>query len=79
MRILRTKVNTDLVGKVVNLASRSAKFRDEIGLSEKYPDDGGLFESAAEASDTIANDYENGDFSHAMSRILELADKANPF
>ena len=75
----RTKVNTDLVGKVVNLASRSAKFVNEIGLSEKYPDDGGLFESAAEASDSIANDYENGDFSHAMRRILELADKANPF
>ena len=75
----RTKVNTDLVGKVVNLASRSAKFVSEIGLSEKYPDDGGLFESAAETSDTIANDYENGDFSHAMRKILELADKANPF
>ena len=75
----RTKVNTDLVGKVVNLASRSAKFVSEIGLSENYPNDGGLFESAVEASDTIANDYENGDFSHAMRRILELADKANPF
>jgi len=37
-----TKVNADLVGKVVNLASRSAKFVKDVGLSKTYPDDGGL-------------------------------------
>ena len=37
------KVNSDLVGKVVNLASRTAKFVEATGLSAKYPDDGGLF------------------------------------
>ena len=37
------KVNADLVGKVVNLASRTAKFVETTGLSTKYPDDGGLF------------------------------------
>ena len=37
------KVNADLVGKVVNLASRTAKFVESTGLSTKYPDDGGLF------------------------------------
>ncbi len=75
----RMKVNTDLIGKVINLASRSAKFISKTGLSSTYPDDGGLFKEAAEMSESIAQDYENGDFSHAMRRIIELADKANPF
>ena len=47
------KVNTDLVGKVVNLASRSAKFVQKTGLSPEYPDDGGLFKEAAKAADSI--------------------------
>ena len=37
---LVSKVNSDLVGKIVNLASRSAKFVETTGLSAKYPDDG---------------------------------------
>ena len=39
-----TKVNSDLVGKVVNLASRTAKFVQNDLLSAAYPDDSGLFE-----------------------------------
>ena len=74
-----SKVNSDLVGKVINLASRSAKFVKETGLSTNYPDDGGLFESAASAGDEIAIAYENCDYNKAMRLILELADKANPF
>ena len=73
------KVNSDLVGKVVNLASRTAKFISEIGLSAAYPDDGGLFESAAAAGDQIADAYENCEFNKAMRLIMELADQANPF
>ena len=73
------KVNSDLVGKVVNLASRTAKFAGAVGLSDKYPDDGGLFAEFATAGDPIAEAYEAGDFSKAMRQILELADKANPF
>ena len=41
------KINSDLVGKVVNLASRTAKFVADRGLSPVYPDDGGLFAQAA--------------------------------
>ena len=74
-----TKVNADLVGKIVNLASRSAKFVKDIGLSEVYPDDGGLFESAAAAGHEIAAAYENCEYNRAMRSILELADRANPF
>ena len=73
------KVNTDLVGKVVNLASRSAKFVKDCGLSASYPDDGGLFEAAAAEGEAIAAAYEACDYSHAMRRILDLADKANPY
>ncbi|MCH2597815.1 MAG: methionine--tRNA ligase [Pirellulales bacterium] len=74
-----TKVNTDLVGKVVNLASRTAKFVQEIGLAEAYPDDGGLFQQGAEAGSAIADAYEACDFNRAMRLIMELADRANPY
>ncbi len=73
------KVNSDLVGKVVNLASRSAKFVKDTGLSATYPDDGGLFEYAANAGDQIADAYERCEYRKAMRLILELADRANPF
>ncbi|TWT47267.1 methionine--tRNA ligase [Botrimarina hoheduenensis] len=74
-----TKVNTDLVGKVVNLASRSAKFVEKTGLSAKYPDDGGLFAAGAAAATEIAAAYERTDYSQAMRLIMALADRANPF
>jgi methionyl-tRNA synthetase len=73
------KANADLVGKVVNLASRAARFAETSGLSPTYPDDGGLFARAAAAGDDIAQAYEEGDFSRAMRLIMELADRANPY
>jgi methionyl-tRNA synthetase len=73
------KINSDLVGKVVNLASRSAKLVGDVGLSEVYPDDGGLFSEAAAAGDRIAEAYENCDYNRAMRLIMELADKANVY
>jgi methionyl-tRNA synthetase len=73
------KVNADLVGKVVNLASRTAKFAQTTGLSKVYPDDGGLFEHAAKAGAQIAEAYEACDNAKAMRLIMELADRANPF
>lgn len=73
------KNNADLVGKVVNLASRCAKFVHATGLSAEYPWDGGLFQQAAEAGDAIAAAYEEGDYGRAMRLIMELADRANPY
>ena len=73
------KVNTDLVNKVVNLASRTAKFVESSGLSPKYPDDGGLFAAAAKAGDAIRAAYEATDYSKAMRIIMGLADAANPY
>ncbi len=73
------RVNSDLVGKVVNLASRTAKFVETLGLSAEYPEDGGLFVHFAERGEEIAEAYENGDFGKAMRMIMELADQANPY
>lgn len=73
------KVNSDLVGKVVNLASRSAKFVEKLGLSQTYPDDGGLFEQAAAVGEEIADAYEHCDYNRAMRLVLECADRANPY
>ncbi|HTU25202.1 MAG TPA: methionine--tRNA ligase, partial [Pirellulales bacterium] len=71
------KVNSDLVGKVVNLASRTAKFVRSIGLSERLVDEGGLFAAAAAAGEEIAACYEACDYARAMRTIMLLADKAN--
>jgi len=73
------KVNSDLVGKVVNLASRTAKFIQAVGLSETYPEDGGLFSSAAAAGEKIAESYENCDYNSAMREIMVLTDRANKY
>jgi methionyl-tRNA synthetase len=73
------KVNADLVGKVVNLASRSARFVQDLGLSATYPDDGGLFAHAARLGDDIAAAYDDCDFNRAMRLVMELADRANPY
>jgi methionyl-tRNA synthetase len=73
------KINSDLVGKVVNLASRTAKFVQSTGLSKIYPDDGGLFAQAAAAGVEISAAYENCDYARAMRLIMELADRANPY
>jgi methionyl-tRNA synthetase len=73
------KINSDLVGKVVNLASRTAKFVHQVGLSAEYPDDGGRFERAAALGDEIADAYENLEYNKAMRLIVSIADDANPF
>jgi methionyl-tRNA synthetase len=74
-----TKINSDLVGKIVNLASRTAKFVDTSGLSATYPEDGGLFNEVAAAGDEIADAYEACDYNRAMRTIMALADKANQY
>ncbi len=73
------KVNSDLVGKVVNLASRTARFVKDSGLSAAYPDDGGLFREAAARGEEIAEAYEACDFARAMRSVMALADRANEY
>jgi methionyl-tRNA synthetase len=73
------KVNSDLVGKVVNLASRTARWLESTGLSPSYPDDGGLFAQAVADGGEIAAAYEEGDFARAMRAIMLAADRANAY
>jgi methionyl-tRNA synthetase len=75
------RVNSDLVGKVVNIASRCAGFinkRFDNRLSEKLEDED-LFASFSAQSDAIAQCYERRQFSHAIRQISELADRANQY
>jgi len=74
-----SRVNADLVGKVVNLASRTARLAQSTGLSASYPDDGGLFAAGAALSDEIANAYETCDYGRAMRTVMKLADRANEY
>lgn len=73
------RVNSDLVGKVVNLASRSARFVADTGLSETYPDDEGLYAAGVAAGEEIAKAYECFDTAKAMRIVMGLADKANEY
>ena len=73
------KVNGDLVGKIVNLASRTARFVEASGLAAKYPDDGGRFAAAAAAGEEIATAYDACDYNRAMRSIMALADHANKY
>jgi methionyl-tRNA synthetase len=74
-----TKVNSDLVGKVANLASRTARWLEATGLSPNYPDDGGLFATAAADAEAIAEAYEACDFARAMRLVMQAADRANAY
>ncbi len=76
---LELKINSDLVGNVVNIASRTAKFARETGLSEIYPDDGGLFQQAADSAEDIAAAYEQCDFGKATKLIMEGGYRANKY
>ncbi|MBX3441510.1 MAG: methionine--tRNA ligase [Planctomyces sp.] len=75
----RNKINSDLVGKVVNIASRCARLLAGRSLSAAYPEDGGLFREGAAASERIAAAYENCDYNQAMREIMLLADRANQY
>jgi methionyl-tRNA synthetase len=73
------RVNADLVGKVVNLVSRTARLVQSSGLSALYPDDGGLFAASAAQAEEIAGAYESCDYGRAMRSVMKLADRANEY
>ncbi|MFM9268675.1 methionine--tRNA ligase [Halomonas elongata] len=75
------RVNSDLVGKVVNIASRCAGFIKKLGggkLSAHCAEPQRLARFIA-AGDEIAEHYEAREFGRAMRRIMELADEANTY
>ncbi len=77
----QSRVNSDLVGKVVNIASRSAGFISKRfdGRLASQLDDPALYRTLAEAAPVIAQAYEARDFGRAMREIMLLADKANQY
>jgi methionyl-tRNA synthetase len=74
------RVNSDLVGKVVNIASRTAKFIQKSGgvLSSNIADEE-LWQKFVDADSVIADLYENREFAKAMREIMALADLANEY
>ncbi|XGA78697.1 methionine--tRNA ligase [Halomonas sp. CH40] len=75
------RVNSDLVGKVVNIASRCAGFVKKLGDSQLSANcaEPQMLARFIAAGDEIADDYEAREFSRAMRRIMELADEANTY
>jgi methionyl-tRNA synthetase len=73
------KVNSDLVGKVVNIASRCAGFihkgnAGQMLAADPQPE---LWQAFQDATADIAAAYESRDFARAMREIMALADRAN--
>jgi len=75
------RVNSDLVGKVVNIASRCAKFitKGNDGVLSADIADEALWQQVAGAADSIANHYENREFGKAIREIMAQADAANEY
>ncbi len=75
------RVNSDLVGKVVNIASRCASFISKKfdGMLSTNIDDQALADEVMNAGDSIAAHYENREFGRAMREIMALADKVNEY
>ena len=75
------RVNSDLVGKLVNIASRCAgfiskRFAGKLADELAAPD---LFAEFTAASETIAQHFEAREYSKAMRLIMALADRANRY
>ena len=75
------RVNSDLIGKVVNIASRCAgflrkKFDNQMSDTCAEPE---LVQSFIGAGDEIAALYEAREFNRAMREIIALADRANQY
>jgi len=75
------KVNADLVGKVVNIASRCAsfiskKFNGTLSANLAEPE---LFAEFIAQGDSIAASFEEREYARAIRDIMALADKANQY
>ncbi|MCF7354491.1 methionine--tRNA ligase [Vibrio sp. CK2-1] len=75
------RVNSDVVNKIVNLASRNAGFitkRFEGKLSSNFTEMA-LYQEFVDAADRIAELYETREFGRAIREVTALADKANQY
>ena len=73
------KVNTDLIGKFINIASRSQGFlkKDSNMLSEVLDDE--IIDEFINEKDNIFNLFTAREYSKALKEIMLLADKANQY
>ena len=81
LKDFQLRINSDLVGKVVNIASRCAGFiskKFDGKLSATLADEA-LYQQFIDASDSIAQAYEDRRYSKAMREIMALADLANQY
>ena len=74
------RVNSDLIGKVINIASRCAGFVKKSGgkLATELPD-AHILEDAVAKGDVIAQYFEDREYSKAIREIIALADIANEY
>jgi methionyl-tRNA synthetase len=75
------RVNADVVGKVVNIASRCAgfiqrKFDNQLAANLPVPD---LYQQFVDEKSHIAGDFEGRNYQSAVRRIMALADLANRY
>lgn len=75
------RINSDLVGKFINIASRCAgfitkNFDGQLAATLKEP---GLIKEFAKAGDTIAEHYTKIEYSQVIRQIMALADRANQY
>ena len=74
------KVNSDLVGKVVNIASRCSKFiTNESGVLSSRIENEALWDQVTGVADSIANYYENREFGKAIREIMAQSDSVNEY
>jgi methionyl-tRNA synthetase len=75
------RVNSDLVGKVVNIASRCAGFimKKSNGRLSEHVSEAGLYQTFVNAGDEIAGFYEAREYGRASREIMALADVANQY
>ncbi len=76
-----SRVNSDLVGKVVNIASRCAVFiqRNFNGLLANKLHNSEQYDQFLAERESIAQDYESRNYQSAIRRIMALADEANRY
>jgi len=75
------RVNSDLVGKYINIASRTAGFINKRfdGLLTGNCAEPELVAEFQQEAEKIAQFYENREFGRAIKAIMHLADKANQY
>jgi len=73
------RVNSDLIGKYVNIASRAAGFISKMfdGRLAYVGDTAPLMQGAITSAFQVAESYENRDFAKAMRDIMQIADRVN--